>query len=37
MAWVDGDRGKARGVYGSLPRLKLGEGWIWAPDRSVFS
>jgi ribosome-binding protein aMBF1 (putative translation factor) len=33
-AWVDGnaDREKARDVYDSLAHLKVGEGWIWAPD-----
>jgi hypothetical protein len=33
-AWVDGnaDREKARDVYASLAHLKVGEGWIWAPD-----
>src|ERR1700758_4680902 len=36
-AWVDGnaDRDKARDVYDSLAHLKVGEGWIWAPDHSL--
>jgi hypothetical protein len=36
-AWVDGnaDRDKARSVYDSLARLKVGEGWIWAPDHDL--
>jgi ribosome-binding protein aMBF1 (putative translation factor) len=36
-AWVDGnaDRDKARDVYESLAHLKVGEGWIWAPDHSL--
>lgn len=33
-AWVEGnaDRDKAREVYESLAGLKVGEGWVWAPD-----
>jgi len=36
-AWVDGnaDRDKARDVYDSLAQLKVGEGWIWAPDHNL--
>jgi ribosome-binding protein aMBF1 (putative translation factor) len=36
-AWVDGnaDRDKARDVYDSLAQLKVGEGWIWAPDHDL--
>jgi DNA helicase HerA-like ATPase len=36
-AWVDGnaDRDKARDVYDSLAHLKVGEGWIWAPDHAL--
>ncbi len=36
-AWVDGnaDREKARDVYGSLAQLRVGEGWIWAPDHDL--
>jgi uncharacterized protein len=36
-AWVDGnaDREKARDVYESLAHLRVGEGWIWAPDLSL--
>src|SRR4029077_15650624 len=36
-AWVDGNaaRDKARDVYDSLAHLKVGEGWIWAPDHSL--
>jgi ribosome-binding protein aMBF1 (putative translation factor) len=36
-AWVDGnaDRDKARDVYESLAHLRVGEGWIWAPDLSL--
>jgi ribosome-binding protein aMBF1 (putative translation factor) len=36
-AWVDGnaDRDKARDVYDSLAHLKVGEGWIWAPDHDL--
>jgi ribosome-binding protein aMBF1 (putative translation factor) len=36
-AWVDGnaDRDKARDVYDSLAHLKVGEGWLWAPDHSL--
>ena len=26
---------KARDVYDSLAHLKVGEGWIWAPDHSL--
>jgi DNA-binding transcriptional regulator YiaG len=35
-AWVDGnaDRDKARAVYESLA-LRVGEGWIWAPDHDL--
>jgi len=33
-AWVEGnaDRDKAREVVDSLASLKVGEGWVWAPD-----
>lgn len=33
-AWVDGnaDRGQAKAVYDSLASLRVGEGWVWAPD-----
>lgn len=33
-AWVEGnaDRDKAKEVYNSLASLKVGEGWVWAPD-----
>lgn len=33
-AWVEGnaDREKARAVVDSLAQLKVGEGWVWAPD-----
>lgn len=33
-AWVEGnaDRDKAREVMDSLASLRVGEGWIWAPD-----
>jgi uncharacterized protein len=36
-AWVDGnaDRDKARDVYDSLAQLRVGEGWIWAPDHDL--
>jgi ribosome-binding protein aMBF1 (putative translation factor) len=36
-AWVDGnaDRTKAKDVYDSLAHLRVGEGWIWAPDLSL--
>jgi uncharacterized protein len=36
-AWVDGnaDRDKARAVYDSLAQLRVGEGWIWAPDHDL--
>jgi hypothetical protein len=36
-AWVDGnaDRDKARAVYDSLAQLRVGEGWIWAPDHNL--
>jgi hypothetical protein len=36
-AWVDGnaDRDKARDVYDSLAHLRVGEGWIWAPDHGL--
>ena len=36
-AWVDGnaDRDQARAVYDSLARLRVGEGWIWAPDHDL--
>jgi uncharacterized protein len=36
-AWVDGnaDRDKARDVYESLAQLRVGEGWIWAPDHDL--
>ena len=36
-AWVDGnaDRDQAKGVYESLARLPVGEGWIWAPDHDL--
>jgi hypothetical protein len=36
-AWVDGnaDCDKARDVCDSLAHLKVGEGWIWAPDHSL--
>ncbi len=33
-AWVEGnaDRDKAKEVVDSLASLKVGEGWVWAPD-----
>ena len=33
-AWVDGnaDRELAKALYDSLAALRVGEGWIWAPD-----
>jgi len=36
-AWVDGnaDRDQARKVYDSLAKLRVGEGWIWAPDHDL--
>ena len=36
-AWVDGnaDRDQAKKVYESLARLRVGEGWIWAPDHDL--
>ena len=36
-AWVDGnaDRDMARDVYDSLAHLRVGEGWIWAPDHGL--
>jgi len=36
-AWVEGnaDREQAKEVYDSLARLKVGEGWIWAPDHDL--
>ncbi len=36
-AWVDGnaDRDQARKVYDSLAQLRVGEGWIWAPDHDL--
>lgn len=36
-AWVEGnaDRDKARDVYASMAELKVGEGWVWAPDFDI--
>lgn len=36
-AWVDGnaDRDQAKSVVDSLASLKVGEGWVWAPDLSL--
>ena len=36
-AWVDGnaDRDQARKVYDSLAKLRVGEGWVWAPDHDL--
>jgi hypothetical protein len=30
------DRDNARDVRNRLARLKVGEGWIWAPDHRLF-
>lgn len=34
QAWVEGnaDRDQAKSVVDSLASLKVGEGWVWAPD-----
>ena len=36
-AWVEGnaDREKAKTVIDSLASLRVGEGWIWAPDHDI--
>ncbi len=38
-AWVDGnaDRDQGRAVYDSLARLRVGDGWIWAPTTTCSS
>lgn len=36
-AWVDacGDAGKAKEVDETLPFLKVGESWVWAPEHNI--
>jgi len=36
-AWVEGnaDREAAKAVIDSLARLRVGEGWVWAPDHDL--
>lgn len=36
-AWVEGagDRDKAKEVLDTLASLKVGEGWVWAPDQEL--
>ncbi len=35
--WIEGqaDRGESRRILAALPRLRRGEGWVWAPGHGV--
>jgi len=37
--WIEGqaDRAEGRRILGALPRLRRGEGWVWAPTDSVLA
>jgi len=37
--WIEGqaDRAEGRRVLGALPRLRRGEGWVWAPSDGVLA
>ena len=37
--WIEGqaDRAEGRRILGALPRLRRGEGWVWAPSDGVLA
>ena len=37
--WIEGqaDRAEGRRILGALPRLRRGEGWVWAPGNRVLA
>jgi len=37
--WIEGqaDRAEGRRILGALPRLRRGEGWLWAPSNGVLA
>ena len=37
--WIEGqaDRAEGRRILAALPRLKRGEGWLWAPSNGVLA
>ena len=37
--WIEGqaDRAEGRRILGALPRLRRGEGWVWAPGEGVLA
>ncbi len=37
--WIEGqaDRAEGRRILGALPRLRRGEGWVWAPTDGVLA
>ena len=37
--WIEGqaDRAEGRRILGALPKLRRGEGWIWAPGNGVLA